>query len=240
MPQEPRPPKLTPLGEASVFAPASPPPTAHLWLEAGVSGQDVPGRLTSGLRPLRYVEEWLPQDAALHAAELRLKAKGLAARRPLCFQAEERSLPAQRETLAMLLDYLPKRHPELYRVSGTGDSAVVTVTSIGESFAVADWAHAPLELCNRIVQEDLVLMRRADEPTTAPHGGARHVMTAASVVFSFGASPRIHAHPCASTHIRAAAAGERTPARAAQAIWTRSWAHRWRRSTRRCPASRRS
>lgn len=48
---------------------------------------------------------------------------------------------------------------------------------------MGDYAAAPLELCNRLVQEDLVLMRAADEPTAEPFGGAKHVMTAASVVF---------------------------------------------------------
>ena len=184
---EPRPPKLSPLGEAVVFAPEpSPPMSAHLWLEAGVSGQDVPGRLTSGLRPLRYVEEWMPQDMANHASELAMKKRGLDERRSLCFQAEERSLAGQRETLELFMDYLPKRHPEVYSVSGEGAAQSITVATTGETFRLADWAHAPLELCNRLVQEDLVLMRAADEPTSEPDGGFRHAMSAASVVFSFG------------------------------------------------------
>ena len=43
-------------------------------------------------------------------------------------------------------------------------------------------------------------MRRADEPTTSPHGGARHVMTAASVVFSFGDLDKKLGAPLASIH----------------------------------------
>ena len=161
-----------------------------------MSGQDTPGRLVSGLRRLTHVEEWLNQDAGQHASELALKRKGLSSRRQHCFQAELRSLDAQAECLDAFLEYLPQRYPELYQVKGTGAGRTVSVLSTGETHAVADFAHAPLELCNRIVQEDLVLMRTADEPT-AEH---RHVMSAASVVFSFGDLDKKLGSPLAFIH----------------------------------------
>lgn len=54
--------------------------------------------------PQNFFQEWLPQDDTLHAYELGLKRAGLEARRALTFQAEERSLPAQKECLALFLD----------------------------------------------------------------------------------------------------------------------------------------
>ena len=227
--QEPRPPKLSPLGEVVFSSEPAAVPTPHLWcvvalqwrrnvaaaaaaapypecppcapvslprLNAGMSGQDTPGRLVSGLRRLTHVEEWLNQDAGQHAAELALKKKGLTTRRGYCFQAEPRSLEAQAECLDAFLEYLPQRYPELYRVKGTGAGRTVSVLSTGETHAVSDFAHAPLELCNRIVQEDLVLMRTADEQT-AEH---RHVMSAASVVFSFGDLDKKLGSPLAFIH----------------------------------------
>ncbi|GAX77952.1 hypothetical protein CEUSTIGMA_g5394.t1 [Chlamydomonas eustigma] len=103
--------------------------------------------------------------------------------------SDPKSMHAQSECLDMLLDYLPKRHPELYRLEGSGKSLSIIVLSTAEALLVSDYQHCPLELCGRIVQEDLVIMRRVDpEDPDKEAGGAadRHVMTAASVVFSFG------------------------------------------------------
>lgn len=215
---EPRPPKLSPLGEAA----SSVPPvaaTAHLWLAADMPGQaratlfaelsaqtylqDKPGRLVSGLRRLTHVEEFLNEEASVSGAQLALKRSALdsASRRSLCLACEPRSLPAQAECLEMLLDYLPKRYPQLYRVAGDGDARTISVATTGETHAVADFAACPLELCARIVQEDLVLMRASDLAPGEPEGPygtlrgaqrgqdlahARAVMSAAVVVFSFG------------------------------------------------------
>jgi dimethylamine monooxygenase subunit A len=156
----------------------------------------MPGRLVSGLRRLTHVEEWLNQDASQHAAELALKRKGLTSRRHQCLHAEENSVAAQAECLDAFLEYLPQRYPDLYRVEGTDANRTVTVLTTGETHAVSDFAHAPLELCNRIVQEDLVLMRASEQPT-AEH---RHVMAAASVVFSFGDLDKKLGQPLAFIH----------------------------------------
>lgn len=77
---------------------------------------------------------------------------------------------------------------------------------------VADFAACPLELCARIVQEDLVLMR-ADAlipsatatnftpPTSsAGKGVTRHVMAAAAVVFSFSSVPEKLSQPLSFLH----------------------------------------
>ena len=198
---DPRPPKLSPLGELSVFAPPpAGPPSAHLWLQAGFSGQDNPGRLVSGIRRLTHVEEWMPQTADTQKEELLLKRRGFSDRLDRTFVAEPRSLPGQTECLEIFLDYLPKRHPELYTLRGEGAARTITLTLTGETHAISDFAERPLELCSRIVHEDLVLMRSADAPTTEPDGGDRNCMSAAAVVFSFGDMDKKLGQPISFIH----------------------------------------
>lgn len=48
--------------------------SAHSWLAAGMSGQDVPGRLTSGLRTLHNLENEFLVVTDRQADELALKA----------------------------------------------------------------------------------------------------------------------------------------------------------------------
>lgn len=162
-------------------------------------GQDTPGRLVSGLRRLSHVEEWLTAVPETHAAELAMKRKAHEERRDDVLVAEPRSLPAQAEVLEMFLDYLPKRYPHLYSLSGDGDALVISVADTGEAHAVANYASSPLELCGRLVQEDLALMRALDEPSRDPTGN-RYVLTAASVVFSFGALRDKLGQPLAFLH----------------------------------------
>eukprot|EP00775_Hariotina_reticulata_P007494 gene7494-7703_t len=117
----------------------------------------------------------------------RLKAEAFASRRQAVWVAEEGSLPAQQECLELFLEVLPNHFPELYTVKGVGDDRHVTITfpdASSTSFAVAEFAACPLELCGRLVQEDLVLLRVADEPGPSAQE-AKHAMSAACVVFSF-------------------------------------------------------
>lgn len=122
--------------------------------------------------------------------ELGLKRKAYDTRREgpsAVFVAEPRSLAGQEECLELFLDYLPKRFPQLYTVAGQGAARTVTVHHTGETHVVADFAERPLELCGRIAQEDLVLVRSLtpEEGREADPAGHQHVMTAAAVVFSF-------------------------------------------------------
>lgn len=56
--------------------------SAHTWLSSGMSGQDVPHRLISGLRPLRDTDnEFLVVTEDTHAGELRLKEHAFDTRR---------------------------------------------------------------------------------------------------------------------------------------------------------------
>uniref|UniRef100_A0A0G4H670 Uncharacterized protein n=1 Tax=Chromera velia CCMP2878 TaxID=1169474 RepID=A0A0G4H670_9ALVE len=157
--------KPTPLDLLSHWDDTSGFPLAARWLAAGISGQDTPGRLKAGLHRLNDWNHFLLADLNRLVEYLEMKEKALndPSRHPLCFQAEPVSVEAQRELLDMFLDYLPRRYPDLYAVSGEGDEATVTVIPWGRTFRVSDWLHAPLELCERIVQEDLILVREVPE-----------------------------------------------------------------------------
>ena len=61
----------SPLGRAGGAEAATP----HLWLAAGVSGQDVPGRLVPGLRKLNDLDEFVVQLPHEMPHELGLKKR---------------------------------------------------------------------------------------------------------------------------------------------------------------------
>lgn len=150
---EPRPEKLSPLGELSVFS--DQPVNAHLWLSADDGPRQPPeGKLVPGLRRLTHVEEFLIQDAERHALELGMKRRGFDQHASDTLSAEPDSLPAQSEALQMILELLPQRYPDLYAVEKKEDGAVasVTVLSTGETHVVKEYAHCPIELCGRLVQ----------------------------------------------------------------------------------------
>lgn len=102
-------------------------------------------------------KDWIMPDGHL-ADQLREKAEHFADRREAIFRYEADTLDAQAETLDLLLDYLPRAYPEIYQVSG--DS--VTVAPAGLALKISDYAAAPLELACRLVQDDLVIMRKGD------------------------------------------------------------------------------
>jgi dimethylamine monooxygenase subunit A len=159
-------------------------PLAARWLNMGMSGQDTPGTLRAGLRRLRNAKYFLVEESHRLGPELLLKKKAFddLTRHPFVYVEEADSLDAQRECLALFLEYLPRRYTEEYTYDSTANT--ITVKCIDTTFHVEDWYNTrPLELCERIVQEDLVLMR----PPT-PEGaaaGESYRMAAAAVVFSF-------------------------------------------------------
>jgi dimethylamine monooxygenase subunit A len=163
-------------------------PLAARWLAAGLSGQDVPGMLRSGLKRLRNSRHFLVEEPHRIRQELLLKAKALddPKRHPLVFVAEPDSLEAQRECLELHLSYLPVRYPDLYTYDKEAGS--ITVKPLDTTFFIKDWIDTrPLELCERIVQEDLILMQcetsDAKDPAEKPVQSFH--MAAAAVVFSF-------------------------------------------------------
>ena len=105
-----------------------------------------------GLKPLA-VNEWIDADNRL-AANLTEKERLAAERWDEVFAAEPETGAAQAEVLALLVDHLPSRFPALYRRDG--DAMVVAGRRIPLDGTPALWTAA------RLVQEDLVLMRRGD------------------------------------------------------------------------------
>lgn len=108
-----------------------------------------------GLLPLDPTD-WIEPDAhfAAHLAEKERLLQG-GAEAPV-LKAEADTLEAQREVLSLLLDHLPATFPKLYRRSGEE----IRLLPMARDYRLADWHDRPLELAARLVQEDLVLMRR--------------------------------------------------------------------------------
>ena len=88
------------------------------------------------------------------------------------------SSEAQAEVLEMLLEYLPRRYPNCFRVSHGavkfGPDTVVTTSAHDwhAEYRVGDFAKCPIELASRLVCEDLVVLQDG-------------VVCAGSVMFSF-------------------------------------------------------
>jgi hypothetical protein len=105
-----------------------------------------------GLKPLD-VNAWIDADERL-AADLALKRQLAATRWDEVFAAEPGTEAAQAEVLALLVEHLPARYPELY--GHDGDSMLVAGTRVELAALPALWTAAQL------VQEDLVIMRRGE------------------------------------------------------------------------------
>jgi hypothetical protein len=105
-----------------------------------------------GLKPLDPAE-WIAADERL-AADLAEKERLAAERWDEVFAAEAGTEAAQAEVLALLVEHLPARFPELYRRE---DGAMLVA-----GHRVALDATPALWTAARLVQEDLVLMRQGE------------------------------------------------------------------------------
>jgi hypothetical protein len=155
-------------------------PLAARWLNMGMSGQDTPGILRAGLRRLRNSKYFIVIENHRLEEELRMKMKAFddPQRYPFIYVEEKDSIAAQQEVVDLFLEYLARRYPEHYVYDK--ELNTIHVNCIDTTFHIKDWYDTrPLELCERIVQEDLVLMR---PPTNANES---YRMAAAAVVFSF-------------------------------------------------------
>jgi len=104
------------------------------------------------------------------------------------FAALPESLSAQGEVLWMVIDWLIRRYPERFRVSG----AYVKTLDPGyqECFRIADFEEDPLRLASLLIQEDLFILseQEAEESQEVPDQqptGKKHVLVAGSSCFSF-------------------------------------------------------
>lgn len=108
---------------------------------------------TIGLKPLDR-REWIEVDGRLEDY-LTEKDRLLAAVPELVFAAEPDTEAAQREVLELLIEHLPKRFPEIY----TREGGTVRIGCAGRAVDL-DAPAAPLMTAAKLVQEDLVLMRK--------------------------------------------------------------------------------
>jgi hypothetical protein len=108
-----------------------------------------------GTRPLDPAD-WLEPDAVM-ATQLVEKARLLAERPEAVFAQLPGSGAAQAELLALLVDHLPVRFPDLWRHSKAG----MLVAATGETVAL-DSGESPLLTAARLVQDDLLLLQRDD------------------------------------------------------------------------------
>jgi hypothetical protein len=111
---------------------------------------------TIGLKPLDPAA-WIEVDGYLEA-QLAEKGRLEAEHGASVFAAEPGTEAAQREVLSLLIEHLPARFPEIYR--RTGDT--MYVASSGRAVDLTNPGVPPLKIAARLVQEDLVLMRRGE------------------------------------------------------------------------------
>lgn len=109
-----------------------------------------------GIRPLEPAD-WILGDDRL-PAELALKDEIIATRRDDVFCAEPGTEDAQREVLDRLAAHLIEHHSDIYRRSDRG----IEIASSGRAIRLDDDA-PPLLTASRLVQDDLVLMRRGED-----------------------------------------------------------------------------
>ena len=108
-----------------------------------------------GLAPID-LDHWIEQDDRL-AEQLALKETILAQERAAAFGALEGSEAGQAEVLELLAAHLTLRYPETYRREGGG------LRILPSDRLVALEGESALLTASRLVQEDLLLMRRDEE-----------------------------------------------------------------------------
>lgn len=113
-----------------------------------------PFRLSMGLMPLD-LKDWIEPDTQC-AAELKEKERLLTGRHAEVFTALPEADPGSAETLALLVEHLPSRFPELYKRNGDRLDNIAT----GQQWRIHNTPLHPLDLAGRLIQEDLCLMQR--------------------------------------------------------------------------------
>jgi Protein of unknown function (DUF3445) len=208
-------------------------PLAARWLNMGMSGQDTPGILRAGLRRLKNTKYFLVEESHRMQYELLLKKKALddPQRFSRVFVAQPESLFAQQECLNLFLEYLPRRYPDQYLYDKAKNT--IHVHCIETTFPIAEYYNTrPLELCERIVQEDLCLMSPPKSHTDEMEGKESYRMAAAAVVFSFDGLPEklgqpmefLHAPvPGYERHIRKSMNLTFLKLKVEQPVWRNNW-----------------
>ncbi len=103
-------------------------------------------------------KDWILPDQHL-SDQLHEKAHHFEERHEAVFKVEDATLETQAEVLDMLLGYLPATYPDIWQV----EQGNVTIKPAGITYRLSDFADRPLELAGRIVQDDLVIMRKGED-----------------------------------------------------------------------------
>ena len=140
--------------------------------------------------------------------------------KPLVFVAngdDATCIAGQQEVLDMMLEWLPRRHPDRFNYDPSVGIVRTTTPGYVREFLVADYAAEPLRLCGMLVQEDLYLLQESDAAdadaadaappallTTEHHSedhptGRQHVFVSGASCFSFDA-PDKHNRPMSTIH----------------------------------------
>lgn len=126
-----------------------PPPEIH----TPYDGKSKP--FTVGARPLDP-DQWVEVDDNLlsYLAEKERLYREIPDR---VMAAEEETLEAQVEVLTLLADYLPKHFPEIYQRKGE----IISILGGQRRVDLQAAGLSPLSIAGKLVQEDLLLMRRS-------------------------------------------------------------------------------
>ena len=99
------------------------------------------------------LKDWIEADEYFYD-ELKEKKQLLISNYPEVFASRPGSLPAQTEVLALVLKHMEKYCPGVLTI----EQDEVILPKLKWKFRISDFEESPLDLCGRLVQEDLCLM----------------------------------------------------------------------------------
>ena len=99
------------------------------------------------------LKDWIEADEYFYD-ELKEKKQLLISNYPEVFASRPGSLPAQKEVLALVLKHMEKYCPGVLTI----EQDEVVLPKLKWKFRISDFEESPLDLCGRLVQEDLCLM----------------------------------------------------------------------------------
>ena len=102
------------------------------------------------------LSRWIEPDRDL-ASQLAEKRRLAGERLDDILRSSEESLPAQRECLRLLCDYLTEHHPQIYR----RDADRITIAG-SDTIDLADASRPPIFTAGSLIQDDLVILERKD------------------------------------------------------------------------------
>ncbi|MGB7285591.1 MAG: DUF3445 domain-containing protein [Salaquimonas sp.] len=111
-----------------------------------------------GLQPLD-LEDWLEVDEHL-AFYLQEKQRLARIYGDKIFVAEDDTFQAQAEVLELIKDYVLERFPDQYQLADGGKT--IDIPTAKQSVVLEDASSSSLMVASRLVQEDIVLMRKGD------------------------------------------------------------------------------